>query len=131
MFHELVEKFDKQTDNTVEFWHSRDWFQFVAISFVFLVLKTIIVKKIAVWSSYFVFFMFFYRLWSRVVTTRTSQDKTRPSSRLDSEGEEEEEDTDKVRNKYLVQLGWRLLNSLNSPNIVIISNFRSLFRFSF
>ena len=131
MFHELVEKFDKQTDNTVEFWHSRDWFQFVAISFVFLVLKTIIVKKIAVWSSYFVFFMFFYRLWSRVVTTRTSQDKTRPSSRLDSEGEEEEEDTDKVRNKYLVQLGWRLLNSLNSPNIVIVSNFRSLFRFSF
>ena len=133
MFHELVEKFDKQTDNTVEFWHSRDWFQFVAISFVFLVLKTIIVKKIAVWNSYFVFFMFFYyyRLWSRVVTTRTSQDKTRPSSRLDSEGEEEEEDTDKVRTKYLVQLGWRLLNSLNSPNIVIVSNFRSLFRFSF
>ena len=40
-----------------------------------------------------------------MVTTRTSQDKTRPSSRLDSEGEEEEEDTDKVRNKYLVQLG--------------------------
>ena len=117
MFHELVEKFDKQTDNTVEFWHSRDWFQFVAISFVFLVLKTIIVKKIAVWSSYFVFFMFFYRLWSRVVTTRTSQDKTRPSSRLDSEGEEEEEDTDKVQNKYLVQLSWRLLNSLNSSNI--------------
>lgn len=38
------------------------------------------------------------------MTTRTSQDKTRPSSRLDSEGEEEEEDTDKVRNKYLVQL---------------------------
>ena len=131
MFRELVEKFDKQTDNTVEFWHSRDWFQFVAISFVFLVLKTIIVEKIAVWSSYFVFFMFFCRLWSRVVTTRTSQDKTRPSSRLDSEGEEEEEDTDKVRNKYLVQLGWRLLNSLNSPNIVIVSNFRSLFRFSF
>ena len=30
------------------------------------------------------------------MTTRTSQDKTRPSSRLDSEGEEEEEDTDKV-----------------------------------
>ena len=117
MFHELVEKFDKQTDNTVEFWHSRDWFQFVAISFVFLVLKTIIVKKIAVWSSYFVFFMFFYRLWSRVVTTRTSQDKTRPSSRLDSEGEEEEEDTDKVQIKYLVQLSWRLLNSLNSSNI--------------
>ena len=39
------------------------------------------------------------------MTTRTSQDKTRPSSRLDSEGEEEEEDTDKVRKKYLVQLG--------------------------
>ena len=36
------------------------------------------------------------RLWSRVVTTRTSQDRNRPSSRLDSEGEEEEEDTDKV-----------------------------------
>lgn len=100
MFHELVEKFDKQTDNTVEFWHSRDWFQFVAISFVFLVLKTIIVKKMAVWSSYWCFHVF-HRLWSRVVTTRTSQDKTRPSSRLDSEGEEEEEDTDKVRNKYL------------------------------
>ena len=38
------------------------------------------------------------------MTTRTSQDKTRPSSRLDSEGEEEEEDTDKVQIKYLVQL---------------------------
>ena len=36
------------------------------------------------------------RLWSRVVTTRTSQDRNRPSSRLDSEGEEEEDDTDKV-----------------------------------
>ena len=28
--------------------------------------------------------------------TRTSQDQNRPSSRLDSEGEEEEDDTDKV-----------------------------------
>ncbi|XP_068731139.1 pinin-like [Montipora capricornis] len=35
------------------------------------------------------------RLWSRVVSTRTSQDRNRPSSRLDSEGEEEEEDGDK------------------------------------
>lgn len=35
------------------------------------------------------------RLWSRVVTTRNSQDRNRPSSRLDSEGEEEEDDTDK------------------------------------
>jgi len=35
------------------------------------------------------------RLWSRVVTTRTSQDRNRPSSRLDSEGEEEEDDADK------------------------------------
>jgi len=36
------------------------------------------------------------RLWSRVVMTRTSQDRNRPSSRLDSEGEEEDDDTDKV-----------------------------------
>jgi len=31
-----------------------------------------------------------------VVMTRTSQDRNRPSSRLDSEGEEEDDDTDKV-----------------------------------
>lgn len=42
------------------------------------------------------------RLWSRVVTTRNSQDRNRPSSRLDSEGEEEEDDTDKVITKYLI-----------------------------
>lgn len=35
------------------------------------------------------------RLWSRVVTTRTSQDRNRPSSHLDSEGEEEDDDADK------------------------------------
>ena len=38
----------------------------------------------------------FFRLWSRVVRTRTSQELTRPSSRLDSEGEEDEDDADKV-----------------------------------
>ena len=40
------------------------------------------------------------RLWSRVVTTRTSQDRNRPSSRLDSEGEEEDDDTDKVIGQF-------------------------------
>ena len=37
-----------------------------------------------------------FRLRSRVVTTRTSQDRNRPSSRLDSEGEEDDDDADKV-----------------------------------
>lgn len=30
------------------------------------------------------------------MTTRTSQDRNRPSSRLDSEGEEDDDDADKV-----------------------------------
>jgi len=34
--------------------------------------------------------------------TGTSQDRNRPSSRLDSEGEEEEDDTDKVKTAYLL-----------------------------
>ena len=34
------------------------------------------------------------------MTTRTSQDCNRPSSRLDSEGEEEDDDADKVISPY-------------------------------
>ena len=47
------------------------------------------------------------RLWSRVVTTRTSQDRSRPSSRLDSEGEEEDDDTDKVISQFK---GWKSIH---------------------
>ena len=36
------------------------------------------------------------------MSTRTSQDRNRPSSRLDSEGEEEEEDGDKVKNESII-----------------------------
>lgn len=39
------------------------------------------------------------------MTTRTSQDRNRPSSRLDSEGEEEDDDADKVISHY-----WTLLS---------------------
>ena len=40
------------------------------------------------------------RVWSRVVTSRMSLDGNHPSSRLDSEGEDEEEDARKVRSHH-------------------------------
>ena len=61
------------------------------------------------------------------MTTRTSQDKARPSSRLDSEGEEEEEDTDKVRSKYLVQFNeCNSMSAIQYSYLVQFNEFRSL-----
>ena len=41
-----------------------------------------------------------------MATTRTSQDRNRPSSRLDSEGEEDDDDADKVQIANTILLQW-------------------------
>ena len=47
------------------------------------------------------------------MTTRTSQDRSRPSSRLDSEGEEEDDDADKV-----ISPCWTLLISSSKHDLL-------------
>ena len=48
------------------------------------------------------------------MTTRTSQDRNRPSSRLDSEGEEEEDDADKVNVECSSRFKIQILHKMDS-----------------
>ena len=56
------------------------------------------------------------------MTTRTSQDRNRPSSRLDSEGEEEEDDADKVNVECSSRFKIQIVHKVDSLSKLILDD---------